>query len=112
MGCGDHANVDRIRLAPDWGYDALLKRPENLRLHTDIHVADLIEEQRSVLGFSKRTSPISCRAGEGATDMAKQLAFHKFGGDCRTIDRDERLARTMGVLMDRPRYQLPARSRF
>src|SRR5215469_12359457 len=79
MGCGDHANIDRLRPATDRGDHALLKGPENLRLHSDIHVADLIEKQRSALGFTKRTFPVAGCPGEGATHMAKQLAFHELG---------------------------------
>src|SRR5215467_13647992 len=109
MGCGDQANIDRLRPATDRGDHALLKGPENLRLHADIHVADLIEKQRSALGFTKRTFPVAGCPGEGATHMAKQLAFHELGGNGSAIYCDKRLGRAMAVLVDRPRHELFAR---
>ena len=76
-----------------------------------VHVADLIEKQRSALGFSK--GPVrSLWRREGALHMAEQLAFHELGRDGSAVDGDERACAAMPwSWMARATSSLPFRSR-
>src|SRR5262249_22245404 len=51
-------------------------------------------------------------AGEGAALVAKQLRFQQRLGDCRAIDRDERLVGGGPRIMDSAREELLARPRL
>ena len=79
MGRRDHANIDGNGLAANGRDDTLLQRPQNLRLHGNVHVADFVEKQRSVLGFAKRAFPVAHGARKRAANMTEQLAFHELG---------------------------------
>src|ERR1700722_966395 len=110
MGRPDHANINRNGLAANRCDDTLLQGAQDLRLHGNVHVADLVEKQRSMLGFTKRALPVTHGAGKGAANMAKQLAFHELGRDCSTIDGDERFTAAMSVVMDGASHELLAGS--
>src|SRR5437899_1601250 len=100
MRCRDHANVDGSRPASHRRYDPFLERLEDLRLHGDVHVADLVEKQRSALGLPKGSCPVVRRAGEGSPHMAEELALDELGRNGGAVDGDERLAAAMAVVVD------------
>ena len=108
MGRRDHANIHRNRLAANGRDDPLLQRPQDLRLHGDVHVADLIEKQRSVVGFAKRALPVTHGARKGAANMPEQLAFHELSRDRSAIDGDEQFAAAMTMIMNSARHELLA----
>ena len=79
---------------------ALLQHAQQLDLHLQRHVADLIEEQRAALGEFEASEAGRQRAGEGALFVTEQLAFQKIGGNRAAIDRHERMPGAPGQFMD------------
>ena len=74
----DDAHVDLHRLA---GADALeghfLQDAQQLGLHFQADVADLVEEQRAAVGQLEAADLVAVGVGEGALDVAEQLAFQQ-----------------------------------
>src|SRR6185437_10359951 len=68
------ASGDRlVRADPD---DlARLERPEEFDLSAHRDIADLVEEERAAVGVLEPPFPLAVGAGEGAPDVAEQLAF-------------------------------------
>jgi hypothetical protein len=54
---------------------ALLERAQDLRLHGERHVADLVEEQRRAARPLEASGARENGAGEGAALVAEQLGF-------------------------------------
>src|SRR5262249_45825377 len=78
VGRRDEANVDFDRLeAADALELALLDRAQQLDLHFDGDLADLVEEQSSVIGELEAAGLARRRAGERALLVAEQLRFHE-----------------------------------
>ncbi len=78
---------------------ALLEQPQQLGLQRQRQVADFVEEERAPLGRRDLAGRIPHRAGEGALEMAEQLALQQLGREAGTGDGDERSggARAVGV---------------
>src|SRR5207247_9348927 len=75
---GDDSNVDVDRPAAAHPLDlALLERAQDLRLHGEGHVADLVEEQRPAAGQLEPSDPRADGAREGATLVAERLGDRK-----------------------------------
>ena len=76
-GC-DQAYVDAVLAI---GADPLqlpaLQHAEQLGLHRQRQLADLVEEQAAAVGQFELAAPFVDRAGEGAAHMAEQFAFHQ-----------------------------------
>src|SRR6185312_249656 len=72
---------------------------QQLGLQPEIHLADLIEEERSAMRARRRAVAIADGAGEGALHMPEDLAFHQLLRNGAAIDGDERplSARAQGV---------------
>src|SRR4051812_4725791 len=88
---GEDTDVDRTRPASaESGHDVFLQDPQELRLHLERHVHDVVEEQRSTFGQLEFTgAPARIRAGEGSRLVAEELALQQLARDGRTEDRDE-----------------------
>ena len=71
MGRGEEPRVDPNRPAADRSDAALLDRSQDLRLHRRIHVADLVEKQRSTIRIAERAAALRDRTGESASHMAE-----------------------------------------
>ena len=71
-------------------HHALLQRPQQLGLHGEVHVADLVQEQRAALRLAERAGAVGDGAGERPADVAEQQAFQQFGRDRRAVHRHER----------------------
>jgi hypothetical protein len=50
---------------------------KNVGLHRQIHVADFVEKQRSLVGVSERPRVVGHRSGKCAAGVAEQLAFQQ-----------------------------------
>ena len=50
---------------------------QELGLHRRVHLADLIEEQRAAVGLAEAPGRGGDGAGEGAADVAEELAFQQ-----------------------------------
>ena len=69
-----------------------LQHPQQLRLQAHGHVGDLVEKQRAFVGHLEASDAVDARVGEGALDVAEQLALRDAFGEPTRIHRDERLA--------------------
>ncbi len=100
MRGGDDAHVALARdVAADALIDALLQDAQQLHLHRQTHVADLVEEQRAALGDFESSLAGGDGAGEGALLVTEQFALEELGGNGAAVDGDEGTltARTRGV---------------
>ena len=54
-----------------------LHEAQELRLEAEVHLGDLVEEQRAAVGELGRPGAVVGRAGEGAAHVAEDLALHQ-----------------------------------
>ena len=92
--------------------NAFLQHAQQLHLHRQAHVADLVEEQRAALGQLEPALARRDGAGEGALLVAKQLAFQQVRRYRAAVHRDERPVATRTGLVDRPRDHFLAGTRL
>ena len=78
VGGGDDADVDLDGLrAADPLEPALLEHAQQLGLHGQGDLADLVEEDRAAVGHLEAALALADRAGESAFLVAEQLAFQQ-----------------------------------
>ena len=63
--------------------------PEQTKLHTWGHFADLVEEDRAAIRSLESADLVLDRVGEGAADVAEELAFEETFGEGGAVDFDE-----------------------
>ena len=97
----DHADVDAPGVVfahpPDL---ALRERAEELRLHLERQLADLVEEHRPPVRRLEGADARLMRAGEGALRVTEELALHQVRGNRAAVDDHERLVAAAAVLDD------------
>ena len=92
VGGGDDAHVHLDRLLRADALDlALLQHPQHLGLGAQAHVADLVEEDRALVGQLELADLLLGRPGERALLVAEQLALDQLLGDRGAVHLDERL---------------------
>ena len=69
---------------------ALLQDPVELHLQGQRHVPDLVEKERSAVGFFQQPALVLRGPGEGALGVTKQLGLQQLGGERTTVDGDKR----------------------
>jgi hypothetical protein len=91
----------------------LLDRAQELHLHLDRDLADLVEEQRAAVGQLEVTAPLGVdRAGEGARAREpNSSALDERLGDGRAVDRHEGARLSRAVIVQCTRDELLARAR-
>src|SRR6185295_5595746 len=82
---------DRLR-APDALERLLLEYAQQLRLEVERQVADLVQEERAVVGELEAPEPSCDGARERAPLVSEQLALEEPGRDGGAVERDERTA--------------------
>src|SRR5438874_13834417 len=82
---------DRLR-APDALERLLLEHAQELRLEVERQVADLVQEERAVVGELEAPEPSRDGARERAPLVSEQLALQEPGGDGGAVELDERTA--------------------
>ena len=114
VGRGDHADVDLDLLlaAAHPPEAAFLQHAQELRLRRVVHLRDLVEKQGAAVGQLEAAEAALGGAGEGPALVAEQLALDEGLGDCRAVDRDERLVAPVRELVNRARHELLARAAF
>src|SRR5205807_2326726 len=113
VGGADHAHVDRVFLRrADLAHALFLDRPQQLHLHRERQLGDLVEEQRAAVRRLEKAFAVLGGAGERALLVAEELALHQGIGDSAAIDRHERLVAARAVLVDQARRELLAAARF
>ena len=105
---GDDAHVALARdVAADALVDALLQDAQQLHLHRQAHVADLVEEQRAALGDLETALAGGDGAGERALLVAEQFGLEELGGNGAAIDGDEGTLAARAQRMDGARGRSP-----
>ena len=94
---GEHAHVDVHHvLAADARDLAALQGAEHLRLRHEVHVADLVEEERAAVRLLEEPALLLLRAGEGAALVAEQLALDELARDRGAVHLHERAVHSRG----------------
>ena len=94
VGGGDDADVDVNGLASPSGLISPDSRKRSsLGCRSRLELADLVEEQRAVLGGADEAGVVAVGAGERAAAVAEQLAFEHLARDGGAVERHERLVR-------------------
>ena len=89
----DDAHVDLDRLVAAHALElALLQHAQELDLHLQRQVADLVEEQRAAVGELEAALPPRHGAGERALLVAEQLALEEPGASAAQLTRTNGLA--------------------
>ena len=105
----DHAHIHLDGLASAHALEfALLQCPEYLRLNAEAHIADLVQEERALVGHQELPVPCLHRPCECAPIAPEQLALNEFLGNGGTIHLDERALRSPAVPVDIPRDEFLA----
>ncbi|OKO20268.1 hypothetical protein AM484_002319 [Pseudomonas aeruginosa] len=109
VGRGDDPHVDVLRLvAADPFEGALLQHAQQLDLHRQRHVADLVEEQGAAVGQLEASGTTGDGTGEGALLVAEQFAFQQFRRDRPAVHRDEGPLAALGMVMQVARHHFLA----
>ena len=96
-------------MPPDALELALLQRAQQLHLHLDRDLADLVEEERPAVGELEAPRLAGHGARERAALVAEELALDELLRDGRAVDLDERLVLAARVLVQRAGDELLAR---
>ena len=90
----------------------LLQHAQQLALQLERDLADLVEKQRAAVGQFEPADAVAQRAGEGALDVAEELALEQFARDRRAVDPDQRPVAAAARLVDGARDQFLAGAGF
>ena len=86
-----HAHIDAHRLFPAYAFHfAFFQHAQELGLHVQGHVANLVKKQRPMLRLFEFAHVPSGRAGERAFLMPEQFGLNQLGRNRRAIQCDER----------------------
>src|SRR5438552_15778575 len=110
---GNESNVGALRaVAAQALVLALLQHAQQLGLHDERQLADLVEEERATArGLdAPRTGPIG--PGERAALMAEELALQQLALEHSAVDGEDGLLAARALLVDRARHDLLAGTRF
>ena len=102
MGRTDHPGLGVFLLpSADWHESAFLEEPQQLHLHGQRHLADLVEEQGATICCLDQPRLVAVCAGEAAAHMAKKLALEQLGRQRAAMNRHERSVRSAATCMQR-----------
>ena len=88
---GEHAHVERHGLARAERLDlALLQHAQELGLQAELHLRDLVEQQRAAVRLHELADAAGLRAREGALLMAEQQRLEHLLRNRGAVDCDER----------------------
>ena len=106
---GDHPQIDLEGLGTTDAANFLaLEHAEQLRLHSERQLTDLVEEHRAAVGALERACVRVRGAGEGAALVAEQLALDQVRRDRAAIEHHERALLARRVIVQRLGDQLLA----
>src|SRR5207247_8989032 len=109
VGGRDDPDVDvKLFAAADATERVVLKDPQELGLHRNLQLGDLVEEEGAPVGELEAAEPPLDRSREGAALVSENLALDKRLGNGGAVDGDERALAAAGALVDRPRDPLLA----
>ena len=90
---------------------AVLQHLQQLRLQRQLHLADLVEEHRAVVGELELARLVLDGAGERAALEPEQLRLEQLGRQRRAVDLDERLVAARRRAVDARARPAPCRCR-
>ncbi len=90
----------------------VLQEAQQLDLHAQGHVTDLVQEHRAALGGGDTAGVVAHGVGEGARLVAEQLGFEQGFGQRSAVDGDERMAVTRTEVVNGAGQQRLARARL
>src|SRR4030095_8411013 len=93
-------------LAADRAVLAVLEDAQELGLHGDRHVPDLVEEERPAVGHLVEALLVAVRARECALDVTEELALDERVGNRGAVLREEHACSPRGVEVQGPRDEL------
>src|SRR5262249_11738223 len=103
VGGGDDAHVHRHGVA---GADPLeghfLQNAQELGLHLQVDVADLVEKERTAVGQLEAADLVPVGARKSPLDVSEKLTFQEALGQGGAVDRNERLFGPVAVLVQGP----------
>ncbi|MDT4824412.1 hypothetical protein FQZ97_576590 [compost metagenome] len=109
VGGGDDAHIDVLRLVAAHALEgALLQHAQQLDLHRQRHVADLVEEQGAAVGQLEAPCPAGDGTGEGTLLVAEEFALQQLRRDGAAVDRYERRFAALGMVMQVARHHFLA----
>src|SRR5204863_711263 len=97
-----------LRVGADRTDLPLLERAEELRLHVDRQLPDLVEEERAAARLDEQTRALRLRVGERAAGVSEELALEQRVRNGGAVDRDERPVLPPALAVDRPGDELLA----
>src|SRR5437868_1114661 len=108
-----YPHINRDLAGPAHGpHRALLQNAQQLHLHRQRHLADLVEENRSPIGHLEEAPFVLIRSGESSFYISKQFALQQSFGKCATIYGYERVRGARRAYMNRARDQFFAGTTF
>ena len=111
VGRRHDARVERdVLVAADGAHRPLLQRAEELRLHLERELADLVEEQRAAGCVGEEAHARRLRVGECAARVAEELALEQRRRHGRAVDAEERPRASRPVVVQRARDELLSRA--
>ena len=115
VGGADDPHVDAIGGAVV-GADRLdfarLQESQQQRLHPQRHLADLVEEQRALVGLLEEARLVAIGVGEAAFDVAEELRLEQRIGQAGAVQGAERLRTARAAVVDQLRGDFLADTAF
>src|SRR6059058_3372760 len=106
----DHAHVDLPpAVAAHRPHLAVLQHAQELRLDGGARLAHLVQEERPPVGLFEEAAPRPFGAGEGAAQVAEELALEEPLGERGAVLGEEGATRARAVIVDGAREELLAR---
>ncbi len=112
VGRGDQPHVRAARHAVDSDRLDLssLGKSQEYCLHSQTHLAELVEKQRAAIGLSHQPRLVSIGAREASSRMPEQFGLEKRFRNSAAVDRHKCARRTSALLVNKPRDDLFARA--
>ena len=112
VGGGDDAHVDLDRRRRADRQDLLrFDGAQQLHLQVERQIADLVEEDRAAARALEQAFLVGDRAGEGAAQVAEELALEQTLGNGAAVDGQKDLVARLAEVVDGARDDLLARRR-
>jgi hypothetical protein len=109
VGRGDNPGVHGLLLMTSDPSDLLLlQSSEELDLHGERHLTDLVEKQATLVGLAKKPLLLTDRTGKGPPLVTKELTLEQVFRQGSTVDRKKAVRRAWALIVDGPCDQLLA----
>src|SRR5580692_43680 len=108
-----HPHIHTHRLvATNALHFSFFQHPQQLGLHGQRHIANLIEKNRAVIRLLEFPNMPAARSGERSLLMSEKFRFNQLRWNRRTVQSHKRSRGPRTAFMNRPRHQLFPRPRL